>query len=247
MTLMILGIIAVALGLTLLLPPRGSFAQFLGAGFLIVGVFILAGFGANFVGLSLTNDQALFWSLAIVTIASAVCTVTSQNPVFSALWFGLSLLGTSGLFMFLGAQFLAVATVVVYAGAILVTFLFVLMLATPSGQAGYDRISWERLLSATTAAVLVGVLTSMLGRVQVESDRLDTAALEPVATARATEIDAPAHVAHLGRELFTTQLLTVQAAGVLLFVGLVGAAVIVAHGRQRDHRERRLAQAAARG
>ena len=60
----------------------------------------------------------------------------------------LSLLGTAGLFLFQGAQFLAVATIVVYAGAILVTFLFVLMLAQPEGQASYDRVSWEALLSA---------------------------------------------------------------------------------------------------
>ena len=75
-------------------------------------------------------------------------TVTFRNPVYCAIWFGLSLLGTAGLFLFHGAQFLAVATVVVYAGAILVTFLFVLMLAQPEGQASYDRVSWEALMSA---------------------------------------------------------------------------------------------------
>ena len=55
----------------------------------------------------------------------------------------MSLLGTAGLFLFQGAQFLGVATIVVYAGAILVTFLFVLMLAQPEGHAFYDRVSWE--------------------------------------------------------------------------------------------------------
>ena len=72
----------------------------------------------------------------------------SAIRVYCAIWFGLSLLGTAGLFLFAGAQFLAVATVVVYAGAILVTFLFVLMLAQPEGKAPYDRVSWEALLSA---------------------------------------------------------------------------------------------------
>jgi len=52
-----------------------------------------------------------------------------------------------------------VATIVVYAGAILVTFLFVLMLAQSSGRAYYDRVSWEPLLASATGAVLVGVLT----------------------------------------------------------------------------------------
>ncbi len=100
-----------------------------------------------------------------MAIVSAVCTVTFRSPVYCALWFALSLLGTAGIFMVQGAQFLGVATVVVYAGAILVTFLFVLMLAQPGGDAYYDRVSWEGMLAATTGAVIVGVLTMTIVRV----------------------------------------------------------------------------------
>jgi NADH-quinone oxidoreductase subunit J len=63
------------------------------------------------------------------------------------------LLGTAGLLLLAGAQFLAIATVVVYAGAILVTFLFVLMLAQPEGRAAYDRVSFESLLAAVATSV----------------------------------------------------------------------------------------------
>src|SRR5262249_40252291 len=100
-----------------------------------------------------------FFVLAGITVISAAATVTFRNPVYCAIWFALSLLGTGGLFLFQGAQFLGVATIVVYAGAILVTFLFVLMLAQPGGFAFYDRLSWERSLSAITGALMVGVLT----------------------------------------------------------------------------------------
>ncbi len=100
-----------------------------------------------------------------MTLVSAVCTVTFRSPVYCAIWFALSLLGTAGLFMLQGAQFLGVATIVVYAGAILVTFLFVLMLAQPEGHAYYDRVSWEGMLAATTGAVIVGVLTMTVVRV----------------------------------------------------------------------------------
>ena len=62
-----------------------------------------------------------------------------------------------------GAQFLGVATIVVYAGAILVTFLFVLMLAQPQGHAFYDRVSWEALVSAAVGAVMIGILTMVIG------------------------------------------------------------------------------------
>src|SRR5690606_16847899 len=79
--------------------------------------------------------------------------------VYCAIWFALTLLGTAGLFFFQGAQFLGVATVVVYAGAILVTMLFVLMLCNPEGHSTYDRLSWEAGISALTGALMVGLLS----------------------------------------------------------------------------------------
>ena len=100
-----------------------------------------------------------------VTVISAVGAITFRNPVYCAIWFGLSLLGVAGLFFFAGAQFLAVATVVVYAGAILVTFLFVLMLAQPEGKASYDRVSWEASISAVAGMMIVGVLSISIGGV----------------------------------------------------------------------------------
>ena len=101
--------------------------------------------------------------LAAVTVSSAVGAITFRNPVYCAIWFGLSLLGVAGLFFFAGNQFLAVATVVVYAGAILVTFLFVLMLAQPEGKAAYDRVSWEASVSAAVGMIIVGVLSISIG------------------------------------------------------------------------------------
>ena len=99
-------------------------------------------------------DQGVFWLLAVVTLGAAVATIASQSPVYSAIWFALSLLGTAGLFLFQGAQFLGVATIVVYAGAIVVTFLFVIMLAQPEGHSAYDRLSWgglPKVLGVVTA------------------------------------------------------------------------------------------------
>ena len=139
------------------------------------------------------------------------------------------MLGTAGLFLLTGAQFLAVATVVVYAGAILVTFLFVLMLAQPEGKAPYDRVSWEALLSAATG---IGD-----GRHAVDDDRRVFCAgragrrgpIAPPApeAALAAGVLAPQHVARLGGELFGRHLIAVEVAGTLLLVALVGAAVIV--------------------
>ena len=164
--------------------------------------------------------------LAAVTLISSVAAVTLRSPVYCAVWFGLSLVGTAGLLLFQGAQFLAVATIVVYAGAILVTFLFVLMLAHSTGRAYYDRLSWEPLMSAVTGAVLVGILTTALFGASRD--------LMPGAPAvdMAKNILAEDHVAHLGGELFSRYLVGVELAGTLLLVALVGAIAMVSHETQ---------------
>src|SRR5271155_1207148 len=144
-----------ALSLWLMLPRGAGRGRWLGVvlGFVALGLFGALGWrpgsGAS---------QWLFWIIAAVTLIAAGAAATLRSPVYCAVWFALSLLGTAGLFLFQGAQFLAAATIIVYAGAILVTFLFVLMLAQSTGRAYYDRVSWEPLVSAVTGAVLVGIL-----------------------------------------------------------------------------------------
>lgn len=80
-----------------------------------------------------------FYAFSLAAIAGGLLTITSRDPVHSALWFASVVLATSGLFMISGASFLAAGTIIVYAGAIIVTFLFVIMLAQSEGQAVYDR------------------------------------------------------------------------------------------------------------
>jgi NADH-quinone oxidoreductase subunit J len=160
-----------------------------------------------------------------VTLIAAGAAVTLRSPVYCAVWFALSLLGTAGLFLFQGAQFLAAATIIVYAGAILVTFLFVLMLAQSTGRAYYDRVSWEPLVSAVTGAVLIGILTMAL----MSTDFTMT----PVVADEQLRhnILSLDHVAHLGAELFSRYLIAVEVAGTLLLAALVGAIAIVSHER----------------
>ena len=148
-----------ALAIFLLLPQGGRRRRWLGSS---LGLVALGLFG--WYGLSLGGwvEDLVFFVLAAVTVIAAAATVTSKSPVYSAIWFAMVLLGTAGLFLYQGAQFLGVATVVVYAGAILVTFLFVLMLAQPDGDAYYDRMSWEPLLSAVAGSVMVGLLTGAI-------------------------------------------------------------------------------------
>jgi NADH-quinone oxidoreductase subunit J len=225
-----LGCILLALGIWLLLPG-GSTRRSLGGLLAAIG-FGLIGAQLPWVGHSLAEGLQL--AMSIATVVAALATISCRSPVYSAIWFGMTLAGTAGLFLLAGAEFLAVATIVVYAGAILVTFLFVLMLSQPEGYTTYDRRSWEALISACTGAVLVGILTATIGASlsKVGSSTSDTQFSASAAAASSSKkSDEPITISRLGAELFTQYLLAVEAAGALLFAALVGAAVIVAQGR----------------
>lgn len=229
-----------AVGMWLLLPRGTAPGRLVGAALVALALagwtLVTVGFGAWQVPLlGGWMGQGVFGALAGVTLVAAVATVTLRNPVYSAIWFGMSLLGTAGLFLLAGAQFLAVATVVVYAGAILVTFLFVLMLARPKGRAAYDRLSWEALVSAALGMVMVGILSLTVSRELVLRDDAGRPIGPSVAASQAAEeagdrthdVLARQHVVHLGAELFGRHLIAVEVAGTLLLAALVGAAVIV--------------------
>jgi NADH-quinone oxidoreductase subunit J len=217
-----------AVGMWLMLPREASGGRWFGALLVAAGLGVLASqvprLGEKTA--EWVND-GVFFVLAGVTVLAALCTVTFRNPGYSAIWFGLSLLGTAGLFLFQGAQFLGVATIVVYAGAILVTFLFVLMLAQPKGEAAYDRLSWGGGLAAVTGALVAGVLAlTILGVFQnpVLANRPHAPFPLPILE---NEILAEQHVAHLGAQLFSRYLVAVEVAGTLLLVALVGTVAIV--------------------
>jgi NADH-quinone oxidoreductase subunit J len=234
-----------ALGLWLVLPKRFRYGTTFGGALGVIGLALVA---SDWPPLLPITDQIVFWLLAAVTILAAVAMISAHSAVYSAIWFALSLVGTAGLFLFNGAQFLGVATIVVYAGAIIVTFLFVIMLAQPEGHAPYDRISWgwfPKAASVFVAAAIVGLLTMLLGGLKDQALAAQTAATSPSdAPARtAGEIKAAPptnpvldhkhHVARLGAVLFSQHLISVEVAGTLLLAALVGAVAIAIQGKRR--------------
>ena len=104
-----------------------------------------------------------FYVFSIAAVAGGLMTVTSRNPIYSALWFASVVLATAGLFVLAGAQFLAAGTVIVYAGAIIVTFLFVIMLAQMEGKAEYDRSARAPGTATFTCFLLFWCLLYTLG------------------------------------------------------------------------------------
>lgn len=230
---LVLAMLLGTLGLWLILSPRARKRRRLGIALALASVGVL---GSMVQGIGGLGEHSLFLGMAAITVVAAGATIISRNPVYAALWFALSLVGTAGLMLAQGAQFLGVATIVVYAGAILVTFLFVLMLANPAGRDFYDRISWEPLLSAGAAAALVGIFCGAIGGVLPSQG-----GQAPLIAARAPDepggVLEPEHMAVLGRELFSRHLVAVEVAGTLLLVALVGAIVITA--RQSENRRHR--------
>jgi NADH-quinone oxidoreductase subunit J len=213
-----------AIAMWLMLPRGAAKGRRIGA---VLGIAALGCLASCLLPLGTWGDNVVFWILAGITLVAAVCTVTFRSPVYCAVWFALALVGTAGIFMVQGAQFLGVATIVVYAGAILVTFLFVLMLAQPGGDAYYDRVSWEAMLAAATGAVLVGILSMTIGKLGLDNHKsLPAEQLKE-------NILAQEHVAKLGTELFGRHLIAVEIAGTLLLVALVGATAIVSAQRNR--------------
>jgi NADH-quinone oxidoreductase subunit J len=234
-------------------PPPVRHGKTVGGVLLLLALGLI---GADLPWLANPLAQGVFWAMAAVALIAAVSCITAQSPVYSALWFALSVLGTSGLFFLSGAQFLSVATIVVYAGAIVVTFLFVLMLAQPEGHASYDRITWgwfPRTISVLVAGGIVAMLTLVLGglkdQAQAEGRDLQAkAVLAAAKDAKATSDESLAlktqpahndilteqHMARLGGYLFTRHLISIEVAGTLLLAALVGAVAIAIQGKQRD-------------
>jgi NADH:ubiquinone oxidoreductase subunit 6 (subunit J) len=162
--LLVVGTVLGAIGLICLLPPSRRDLRAAGAIFFALALGFY-GYAVAIATPTPGEESVIAWVvfilLALTTVGSALAMITSRSAVYSAIWFALTLLATGGLFLYQGAQFLGVATVTVYAGAIVVTFLFVIMLAQPDGHAAYDRISWgwfAKPAAALAAATLMGAV-----------------------------------------------------------------------------------------
>ncbi|HEX5272018.1 MAG TPA: NADH-quinone oxidoreductase subunit J, partial [Gemmataceae bacterium] len=164
----VLGFVAVFL----LLPRPRAAARPLGAALaalalLLAGVLIVPATG-------LSAETVLFYAFGGVALIAGGLLVTQSNPARAALSFALVVLSTCGLFLLLAAPFLMAATTIIYAGAIVVTFLFVIMLAQQQGYDDADLRSREPLLASFTGFVLLGAVLYVLhaGYGTGEIDRL---------------------------------------------------------------------------
>lgn len=145
-----------ALAISILMPKGEPRSRLIGS---LIGLAALGLLGGTLLRPSGAWVQdTLFFLFSGVSVISAVLMITNRNPAYSALWFALVTLSVCGLFLLQSAPFLASATIIVYAGAIIVTFLFVLMLAQQAGKTNYDQNARQPGIIAFTGFLLLGGL-----------------------------------------------------------------------------------------
>jgi NADH:ubiquinone oxidoreductase subunit 6 (subunit J) len=148
------------LAVYLLLPRPRNYPPLWGAA--VGGVaLLLAGWLLIHRG-GLNPEIVLFYAFAGIAIVAGALLISQRNPARAALSFALVVLSSCGLFLLRAAPFLMAATIIIYAGAIIVTFLFVLMLAQQEGVSDADFRSREPLLSTIAGFVLLGALLYVL-------------------------------------------------------------------------------------
>lgn len=137
-----------------------------------VGLTVLALLGVEFYfqgafgrRTSITVESALFGGFSLMSILFGMLMITQRNPARSAIYFTVVVLSVCGLFLLLAAPFLMAATIIIYAGAIIVTFLFVLMLSLQNGPSDANDRSREPLLSAALGYLVLATLLIGLQRV----------------------------------------------------------------------------------
>ena len=159
--------------------------------------------------------QILFWFLSVVAVFSALMVITSKNPVYSVLWLIVTFFAISGHYILLNAQFLAIVNIIVYAGAIMVLFLFVIMLMNLNRETEPQKNRWLKLAGAISGGCLMLVLVAALKDVgDPKSDKI---------LVYSGEIGL---IKNLGKELFTTYVVPFEISSVLFLSAMVGAVVI---------------------
>lgn len=163
-------------------------------------------------------EALLFYGLTTVMILSALMVILRKNPVHSALFLVVTFFCLAGLYLLLNAEFIAAIQVIVYAGAIMVLFLFVIMLlnvekevAAPSGH-GFQKF-WALVLCVVVAVSLISIMT-----INVFTGEKGIYSPEMVSEAGNSEI--------IGRLLFTDFLLPFEITSILLLAAIIGAVIL---------------------
>jgi len=232
--LVIILCVVAGLGTVLLLPGRRDTNwRALGGTFIFIAAAVFAAFlirwalgSAAKPGLS----YIYFWIFSLIALAASLRVITHPKPVYSALYFVLTVFASAGLFVLMWAEFMAAALVLIYAGAILVTYVFVIMLAAEAGATGpgsgavgglpeHDAVSRSPRMACLIGFTLMGMLMFLI------FDRAPPG-IAPNNLGGSGDAIAVGHTQQLGKFLFDYHFVNIQMAGLLLTIAMIGAIMI---------------------
>jgi len=174
--------------------------------------------------------QALaFYMFAFVTVAAGVMVISARNPVHSVLFLILAFFNSAGLFVLLGAEFLAMILVVVYVGAVAVLFMFVVMMLDINFVELRQGFLQYLPIGALIGLILLVELLVVLGGWTIAPEAAKLAAV-PIAI-----VGAPTNTHALGEILYTHYVYLFQAAGIILLIAMIGA-IVLTHRRREGLR-----------
>lgn len=156
--------------------------------------------------------ELLFWTLSVVALFSALMVVISKNPVYSVLWLIVTFFSISGHYILLNAQFLAVVNIIVYAGAIMVLFLFVIMLMNLNKDTEPQKNKWLKLIGAVAGGCLLLVLVAALRHTEKQMTELATGDI--------------GLIQNLGKALFNEYVVPFEISSILFLSAMVGAVIL---------------------
>jgi NADH-quinone oxidoreductase subunit J len=156
----------------------------------------------------------LFWILSVVALFSALMVITSKNPMHSVIWLIIVFFAISGHYLLLNAQFLAIVNIIVYAGAIMVLFLYVLMLMDLKKETEPKKNRWLKLAGAVAGGSLLLVLIAALKKADLANQFAET---------RTGDIGL---LENLGKVLFNEYVVPFEISSILFLSAMVGAVVI---------------------
>ncbi len=166
----------------------------------------------------------VFYAFAGLATAGGVAFLTARQPVYAALGFATAILSGTGVLFMESAHFVAAATMIVYAGATIIIFLFVLMFAQQGDLTTYDVKLNNPAIATVIGAILLGTIVLCVQAVP-ESDAVagNAATARPLSQSGEAE---PSSTARLGRSMFTEYLFMVELAGTLLLVATIGSIAV---------------------
>ncbi|MGH6989148.1 MAG: NADH-quinone oxidoreductase subunit J [Stellaceae bacterium] len=183
-------------------------------------------------------QAVLFYIFAVIAVASGVMVVTARNPVHSVLFLILAFFNAAGLFILLGAEFLAMILVIVYVGAVAVLFLFVVMMLD---------VNFAELRRGAVRYLPIGALVGLV--LLVELAVVFGAWFFAPTAGHALAAPTPTHLHNtvaLGHLLYTRYVYAFEASGVILLIAMIGAIVLTLRARTDVRRQRIPAQIARR-